>query len=69
MWNGKAAYMLELRTGRELGISLFRCRMSFNPPVFNSLLILPFSVLSVARLSLIVSPEIPAEVGGNGLLA
>lgn len=61
--------MTELRTGRELEISLFRCRMSFNPPVFNSVLIRPFSVLSVARLSLIVSPEIPAKVGGNGLLA
>lgn len=31
--SGKAASRLDLTRGRELGISLLRCRPSFNPPV------------------------------------
>lgn len=42
---GKAARMLELTRGRELGISLLRCRTSFNPLVFSSVL-LPFFIES-----------------------
>lgn len=42
----------ELTRGRELGMSLLRCSTSFNPLIFNSVLLLPFFILRVPMLFL-----------------